>query len=332
MYQLHEANFKTSAEWDKTIAEFDVKHLYHIGAWMDFIEATQPVTRKIYAIYGEDTIIGYLPGFILKRGPVTIFGSPLPGWCTDYLGPVLRQSVDIEALLGATVNMLKRDHIHHAELCHNTLAWGSSINPEFQHSMRATYVAPISADPEEILRGFSKTTRKAIKQLLRSDLQVISSDNPSFIDDYYAQLREVFKKSGTEPTYPKERVRALWDHLMPTGRMLNTMVMKGDQCIASRIDLFGDDVMHSFGSASRRDYLKFHPNEIARYHAMCEAGKRGIKTYDMSGGGTYKAKFNAERVEVPVLIRSSRPLMAARQVMKALKRCRIRVKYLLAKP
>jgi hypothetical protein len=331
MYQLHEISFKSTAEWDKAIARFDIKHLYHIGAWMDFIEETQPVTRKIYAIYDGDTVVGYFPGFILKRGPIRIFGSPLPGWCTDYLGPVLQQGVDMEALLRATASALRRDHIHYAELCHNALGWALTGNPEFHHMVRSTFIAPIAADPEEMLSGFSKSTRKAIKQSLRSELQIISSKDPSFIDVYYAQLREVFEKSGTEPTYQKERLRALWTHLMPTGRMLNTMVLKGDQCIASRIDLFGDDAMHSFGSASCREGLSFHPNEIARYHAMCEASKRGLKSYDMSGDGAYKAKFNAERVEVPVLIKSSRPLMVARQVMKAWHRCRIRVGYLLSK-
>lgn len=331
MYQLHEISFKSSDEWDKAIGRFDFKHFYHLGAWMDFIEATQPVTRKIYAIYDGDSIIGYLPGFILRKGPVSIFGSPFPGWTTDYLGPVLQQGVDMETLLTAIASAFKRNHIHHAELCHNAPGWALASNAKFQHYARVTFVAPIAADPEEMLNGFSKTARKTIKQSLRSEIQIVSSKDPSFIDIYYDQLREVFDKSGIEPTYPKDRVRALWTHLMPTGRMLNTMVLRDDKCIATRIDFLGDDSMHSFGSASYRDYLKYHPNEIARYHAMCEAAKRGLKSYDMSGGGEYKAKFNAEQVESRVFILSSRPFMVARQMMKAWYRCWNRMGYLLSK-
>jgi CelD/BcsL family acetyltransferase involved in cellulose biosynthesis len=260
-----------------------------------------------------------------------IFGSPFPGWTTDYLGPVLQQGVDMETLLTAIVSAFKRDHIYHAELCHNAPAWASASHAQFENNSRVTFVATIIADPEEMLSGFSKTVRKTIKQSLRPEIQIVSSKDPSFIDVYYDQLREVFEKSGIEPTYSKDRVRALWTHLMPTGRMLNTMVLMDNQCIATRIDFFGDDSMHSFGSASYRDYLKYHPNEIARYHAMCEAAKRGLKHFDMSGGGEYKIKFNAERVEARVLIMSSPPFMVARQMMKAWHHCRNRMRYLLSK-
>lgn len=329
MYNLYEVHLNSMAEWNEAIAKFDIKHFYHMGAWLDFIEQTQPVSRKIYAIYAGATIVGYLPGFVLKRGPVRIFGSPLPGWTTDYMGPVLQRGVELEGLLPAIASALRRDHIHHAELCHNTLDWALASNAGFQRALRTTYIAPIPADENEMLSSFSKSTRKAIRRALQSEIVVESSKDQAFIDVYYDQLREVFAKSGTEPTYPKERVRALWEHIMPTGRMLNTMVMKGGKCIATRIDFFGEGCLHSFGSASYREYLKDYPNEIARYHAMSEGSKRGLTKYDMSGDGAYKAKFNAERVKVAVLIKSTPVLMAVRQTIKTLHRCRIQLGYLM---
>ena len=331
MYQLHDIRFASSSDWDQAIRNYEVKHLYHIGAWMDFIEQTQPVTRKIYAIYQGDTIVGYLPGFLLKKGPVHIFGSPLPGWCTDYLGPVLQRGVDITAVLHAAARAFRRDNIQHAELCHNASTWARIGDTGFQRTTRMTFVAPIPADPDQMLRDFNKSTRKAIKLANSSGLEIVFSHERAFVDVYYAQLREVFEKSGIEPTYSKGRVHALWTHLMPTKRMLNTMVLKDGECIATRIDFVGDDGLHSFGSASRREFLKYHPNELARYFVMCEAIKRGLRLYDMSGDGAYKAQFNAQRVEVSVLIRSSRALMVARQAMKTWHRCRNRVAHILSK-
>jgi CelD/BcsL family acetyltransferase involved in cellulose biosynthesis len=328
-YSLYEADFKTTSEWNQAIAKFDIKHFYHHGEWLDFIEQTQSVRRRIYAIHAGTTILGYLPGFVLKRGPVRIFGSPLPGWTTDYMGPVLQRGVEMEGLLTAIMSALRRDHIHHAELCHNSLDWKPRDGVGYEQAFRTTYIAPIPYDEDVMLSTFSKSTRKAIRRALEAGITVKSSEDEAFIDIYYDQLREVFEKSGSEPTYPKERVRALWKNIMPTGRMLNTMVMKGSHCIATRIDFFGEGCLHSFGSASYRDYLKDYPNEIARYHAMTEAMKRGLTKYDMSGDGTYKAKFNAERVKVPVIISSTPLLMALRQAVKALHRCQARLKYLV---
>ena len=47
--------------------------------------------------------------------------------------------------------------------------------------------------------------------------------------------------------------------------------------------------MNSFGSSFDKDYLYLNPNRISTfsYHAMCVAAERGVKYYDMTGGGTY---------------------------------------------
>ncbi|MCZ6817322.1 MAG: GNAT family N-acetyltransferase, partial [Planctomycetota bacterium] len=256
------------------------------------------------------------PGFSVRKGPLSVFGCPLPGWTTPYMGPVVGPGTQTRELYEAIFQTLRREGFRHAEVRPHTVDVDAVRPIGCLYAPTGTYVATIAVDSEGILASFSKSTRKVIRRGLKGEIEATFATDSSFVDRYYDQLLEVFEKSGRVPSYTRNRVRALWNHLMPTGRLLATQVMLGDACIATRIDICGNGWLHSFGSASYRQWLRHHPNELARYHAMCEAARRRLTQYDLMGRGDYKAKFNARLVENPGFIQSSRLLMTARSAAK----------------
>ncbi len=320
MYELEPCEFASASEWDAEIARFDLWHLYHTAAWLEFIAQTQPVERRVYRILEDDSLVGYLPGFALKKGPVRIFGSPLPGWTTAYLGPVVSRSVDQEALFRSIGRALRRDGFAHVEIRHNLLDANAAVGAGFRRYAYETQLAEVAGDPEAILAAFTKEGRRNVRLAERAGLHAVAATEPEFVDLYYDQLQAVFAKRNLQPTYPRERVRRLWDLLMPTGRLICVKVMKDDRCLATGLDLVGNGWLHSFGSAAGQDPadLKCHPNELRRYFAFCEAAKRGLTHYDLTGVREYKRKFGARVVDLPVLMRSSLLLRAAREVLRLL--------------
>ncbi|HEY3396324.1 MAG TPA: GNAT family N-acetyltransferase [Armatimonadota bacterium] len=320
MYELHEVNFSSGPDWDAEIARFDLRHVYHRAAWLDFIEQTQPVTRRIYGLYEADELIGYLPGFVLRKGPVRIFGSPFPGWNTAYMGPVVNSTVDSAELFRALAATMKRDRFAHAEIQHPALDCTGAPAAGFRPYSSQTQIADVGATPEEILQSFGKGARYDVRMALRRGLEAVVTTDPAFVDVYYDQLRDVFGKYGTEPTYSRQRVRALWENLMPTGTIICTKIMKDDRCLATGIDLVGNGWLHAFGSASFQNYsdLKCCPNDLCRYHAFLQASRRGLSKYDMTGYRAYKRKFGAQVVDIPVQIRSNALLRAGRELFRRL--------------
>ena len=294
-----------SEVWDKEAESYATWQVYHSSAWMDFLERTQPVKRHIYAIYIDGRRVGLLPGFTLQKGPLRIFASPLTGWTTPYLGPLVND-IDHKRLLDAIALQMKRERFCYAEVRH------PQFNPNIEFAIKlgykikkmSTYVTHLQRDPDAILANFSKSCRKAIHRAQRNNLRVETVDDPAFINIYYKQLQEVFTKSKMAPTYPKSRVEHLWNCLMPTGRLIATWVKHEEKIIATRLDLFGRHGMSSFGSASDKHYQNYYPNELARYHVMCIAASRGLRDYDMTGRGTYKAKFGAKIVSTYALVLS----------------------------
>jgi predicted N-acyltransferase len=219
---------------------------------------------------------------------------------------------------------LKKDKFHYAQFTLSNIDQNLIRACGFQILEGNTYIARIADDPETVLSGYSKSTRKHVRRAINNGLAVEFTKDKSFIDIYYEQLCQVFDKSNMRPTYPKAKVEALWDCLMPSEKLLATQVSYDNAIIATRLDFFDGVYMHSFGSASEQNYLHLNPNELARYHVMSFAADNGIKYYDMTGGGSYKEKFGGEKTTITTVVYDPYGLLWFKEVAKKVYRLKFK--------
>jgi hypothetical protein len=66
-------------------------------------------------------------------------------------------------------------------------------------------------------------------------------------------------------------------------------------------------VMYFWGGASWRDFQGLRPNEAVQWEAIKIGKKKGLRTYDMGGGGEYKRKYGGSEIEVPWFRKSKYP-------------------------
>lgn len=288
--------------WNKAIETCKHATIYHSNEWLSFLQAFLNCEIYIFNIIQNNEIVGYLPGCIFKKCFLKFFGSPFTGWTTPYLGPIFLKKVEQAAIFKAIKMKLKKNHIIYAEFRNQELDYDQLIKISgFAIEKHYTYVTSLCKDEDKLLSQFSKSCKKSIKKAVKSGLKVEFTSNPNFIDIYYEQLEQVFAKHKMKPTYDKKRVELLWKYLHPTGRLLATRVKYNDKIIATRIDMYWKNTMSSFGSASDQNFLKFRPNELARFHVMKFAGNKGIEKYDMTGSGDYKEKFGGIKSEYNIL-------------------------------
>ena len=284
-------------DWNFRIGKYDSKTIYHTNEWLEFIAESQGLSKVVYEIFLDKEVVGYLPGFIIKKGLIKIFGSPFPGWTTPYMGPLINKTVPQELLFKQIKKLMQKEGYVYAEFCNRVLDVEIAEKVGFVLEKNITYISEIMHEPEAILASYSRSARKSVRRAIRNGLVVETTTNiEKFIEIYYLQLQEVFLKSNMLPTYSKERVKLLIKKLLPSNKILLTWVKFNEKVIACRIDMIEGVWMNSFGSSSSREFLKLNPNELARYHVMCIGAERGIKHYDMSGGGKYKSKFGSERI------------------------------------
>lgn len=283
--------------WNETISNYDSKFLFHQSAWLNFLEETQNGKTVKFKIVDNGKIEGYFVGLLIKKGPINILGSPLPGWTTDYMGPIVNKGFNIEQFLNALDNVCQQFRIHHVELCNPFLEPDIMHKMGFSISEGTTYVVPLFSNEDQMWKKLKSECRNRIRKGMKNGLVIEDCNDPSFVDEYYAQLKEVFVKQQLVPTYPIERIRSLFRNLTPN-LLFALQVKYDDKIVATGIFPHDDRLVYFFGGAS---WSKFHeacPNELLHWTVMTLSAKLGISQYDMCGSGSFKPKFGGNKVTI----------------------------------
>lgn len=278
--------------WDEKIEAFDSKCLFHQSVWLRYLEETQGAKTFRFRITENGGTEGYFVGLIVRKGPLRILGSPLPGWTTDYMGPVVNKEFDFEKFLNALDKTCRAMKVHHVELCNQFLPPDLMRSQGYSVQEASTYIIPLYADEEQMWRNLDRKCRQNIRKGISNDLVVEECDDPAVVDEYYAELINVFAKQKLVPTYPVGRIRSLFRILRP-GSIAVLRVKHGDMVVASALLLYDNRSAYLFGAASWRESQGLYPNELLYWTAMTMFAKKGIPQLDMCGAGSYKAKYGA---------------------------------------
>ncbi len=115
IYSLKEINPSPNA-WDDTIRRYRTAMLFHESVWLEHLERTQGGKRVLVMIRDGDRELGYFCGVVVRKGPFRVLGSPLRGWWTPLMGPVIND-FDADKFLFALDQFCRGQNIQYVELC-----------------------------------------------------------------------------------------------------------------------------------------------------------------------------------------------------------------------
>ncbi len=300
--------------WDKTLMQCPDWSVYQTEAWLDFIQQTQSVSLQKLGIYDGDEIKGIWAGADIRKGPFRLFGSPMKGWTTAYMGPA-SNGLDSLELLDVWQKFLKKNGYHHAQMCHPAFTDQTAKQAGLQVERGECYESIIPQTEEEILAMFKKSCREAIRKSVRHGVEVEMTDDPAFVDHFYYHLEDVFGKQGLLPTFPKSRIQVLWRTMKPTGRLITIWAKHEGKVVGTEISIIGNKILHAYGWASLRSAQKHSPNEAVQLLALKIAAQKGCVRHEVCGAGSYKKKYGAHPEPVYNLLFYSNGLMPiARQL------------------
>src|SRR5687768_6887661 len=69
---------------------------YHQPPWLKAVEDGLGMRIVLLGLYEEQEMIAVLPGFLARKGPARLFGSPLRGSMTPYLGWLRREGREVD--------------------------------------------------------------------------------------------------------------------------------------------------------------------------------------------------------------------------------------------
>src|SRR5581483_3335082 len=294
-----------TADW-RALDAFADRTVFQTREWLNFIAQTQNATPILAEIRESGRLAGYFSGLTVTKLGVRILGSSFPGWTTPYIGfnllPEVSRAAALRAVEDLAWNTLKCLHMEVSDPSF-TPADGEELG--FDCQFYTSYRTDLTKSEEELFNSMDSACRRCIRKAEKSGVVIEEAHDAAFADEYYAQLKDVFAKQGLVPTYGIDRVRALVQHLAPTGRILLLRARDPEgKCIATGIFPGFNKIAEFWGNASYRSGQTFRPNEAMHWHVMRYWKNRGVEVYDWGGEGTYKEKYGCKLHRVPWFTKS----------------------------
>lgn len=321
--RVREATPAELSTWDAIVRRFPNHRLPHMRAWIEALAASN-CGRPLYLLLEDDGgVVGCFPGLLVTVGRWRLFGSPLAGWQTISLGPAYDPArFDTAAFATAVVSYLEREHaVHHIELLHLGLDADGMRAAGFEDEAVFTYRAPLFPhDAARTLKQLKVSARRNVKRAQRLGLVARFEDDERFVDEHYAQVKEVYRRGGFAVPFGKQRVLEFFRQLKASGNLIAVSVYLpgGRVNIATGIFFVEGTELLLWMWAHRQHYRWYRPTELMTWTVMQRAIELGCETFDFMGGGEFKTKFGAEPDLTKVRWLRGRPhwLMQARKVAK----------------
>lgn len=295
---VREATPQEARGWDEIVARFDNYRVFHKTGWLRSIEAVSGAKLLLLVCEKQGDTVALLPGFIVNKAFLKIFGSPLIGWQTESMGPVFdRERISTGEMLAAfTAFLEKQCGVHHIELSAVSLERESMEALGFRGELLFTYRIELFPEQEEnVLKRMHSRTRTYVRRTIKDGLVAKVESSEAFVDEFYDQTKEVFSRRGKIVPFTRNRVLQLFRHLKESGNLLAISVRRPEDCACMATGIFTIDgrELCLWGWAHLTAYNRYHPTELLAWTAMQKGMEAGCVTFDLAGGGDAKVKFGA---------------------------------------
>ena len=291
---------------------FPDRTIFQTRAWLRFVAATQRAEPVLAELLENGEPVGFFTGWMFRKYGARILGSPFPGSTTAYVGfNLLPRFPRAKALAGLVDFAFSDLACVHVEVMDRLSAPEDGIDFGFDYSKFCTYELDLTKDEDQLFAEMDGSCRTSVRKAAKCGVTIEEAHDIAFADEYYAQLQDVFARQRLIPTYPKARVRALLEHLLPTGNLLLLRARDSQgKCIATAIFAAWNNMSYYWGGASWHSSHKLRPNEPLQWYAMRYWKERGITHYDLGGGGRYKEKYGCTPIYLPWFRKSKYPLLS----------------------
>lgn len=305
--ELLKLNNEQTRLWDSLIENYETKRPFHNLAWLEYLQETQGGKKRFFEIKEGNSTLGYFCGLEINKGPFKIFGSPLQGWNTPEMGPIINNEIDKRQVRETLYNYFQESGFSILEFANSSLSNESQGLKNYDYYKRYTSQIDLSGlNRETLWNSISSNCRTRIRKARKNNLigESVQDDQGVFINEYYGQLKEVFWRRRLVPIYKKDRVEKLFSILKDKDMLLPIRVKnETGKTLATAIFIYDKRCIFLFGMASENKYLNLSPNELLIWTALEIALKKEIRLFDLGGLGKvgidrFKNKFRGDNLEI----------------------------------
>lgn len=279
---------------------------FHHPAWLAAVERGLPFKLVFIGEYAGRDLVTVLPGFLTRRGPFRLFGSPLRGTMTSCLGPVslaahtspaeLRDLID-----GCNRFVQKQWGVDYSEfiLRGTPFTCREQSRNGWEYGRPGSYRLDLTKGEAALWAELKSRARRHIRKSQQMGIQIVPINDARM---YYRMLDETFARRGTTGWHPAGFFQALIEELVPRQLLWAWGAEYEGQLIAACLFLYNDQEMYYLSGASLTQYRSLPTSYLLHWIAIVSAVRAGVRSYDLAGRGDpgiahFKESFNPEETE-----------------------------------
>ena len=296
----------------------------HEPAWLGAVARGTGFGLAFVGIYEGREMTAVVPGFLTRRGPFRLFGSPLRGTMTSYLGPValvphLRGEA-AEDLLLACADFARREW--RASYLRITTRDAppdrSSPGPHWRRQRAPSYRLDLTVGEEALFAALRSHCRRNIRKAGREGVEIVPLDDASV---FHRILDETFRRHGSVSWHSPRFFEALMTDLPPRGLLWSWGARYHERIIAAGLFLHDDHEMHYISGGSLPQYGSLPTSYLLHWHAIAAATREGLHVFSSDASrirsiDQFKETFNPVRQQRGTLIWAPRSVWAAQRVFR----------------
>jgi len=254
--------------WEEIIKKSEYATVFHSLEWIKIQKEIFSIKEVLY--YSDSCIF---PVFIKKKGPFTIYGSPIPETGAFYGGPVCLHKNDYKGILS---NLIKLG-ILSAFFIKTPNNFDISIfNNGFEIESVDNFIVDLKKPEDELWMNLNKKTRNAVRKAKKSNVSVEFCD-VGYIDDYYRMVEEVSKRVSTVPI-PK----SFMERVVESGLGKLVIAFYDGRPASGGIFLTFKDTVTYWSGASHSSFRRYQPSNLLHWEVIKWARER-YDYYDLGG-------------------------------------------------
>lgn len=265
--------------------------LYHDPAWLETVQVGLGMDVALLGILDRDQLTAVVPGFVAGRWGVRLFGSPLRGSMTPYLGWVTTAATQLsDREILAAVHRFSTSELgaQYAEI--GLLEPASDVSDDatatgWRQASRETYMLDLGIGEEALWSNLGHRHRGKVRKAQREGITVDSVASRDAMDVLYPLIESAYARHHAVSPHPRKFFFALHDRLVHRGMMTVFAARYRGEIISIALVLHDQRDARCMSVGSRPEFHHLYPNNVLHWHIIAWATARGLSRYDFGGKG-----------------------------------------------
>lgn len=257
---------------------------FHHPIWLEVVGHGLRFEVRVIGIYEGGELVAAVPGFLIQRGPFSLFGSPLRGAMTSYLGPVgLNLGDSSDALLdtvAACSDFARKKwgaiYTRYTLRDVPTIS-GPELGPNWKRQRSGSYRLDLSQGAAALWDGLKPGCRRNIRRAQREGIEIVPLDNAHL---YHQMLDDTLSRHGTSVWHSERFFHLILEQLVPNDLLWPWGARYDGRIIAAGLFFHDDREMHFLSGASLSEYGSLPTSYLLHWHAIEAAVQAGLRIYN----------------------------------------------------